>query len=59
MGGNGGWKVRRAAVVQLIVQHAAGRVARGLVVEFLARAPPYFEGTGLMVEQPPARLPEA
>jgi hypothetical protein len=63
MGGGGGvWKVELAPNPdEVVVQHAAGGAPPETVAlsEFLARCEPYFEGDGLMVEQPyQARLPE-
>jgi hypothetical protein len=62
MGGGGVWKVERApGTTDLVVQHAAGGASPETVssTEFLARCEPYFEGAGLMVEQPfQPRLPE-
>ncbi len=62
MGGGGVWKVERAAdPSNVIVQHAAGGAPPETLSlsEFLARCEPYFEGTGLMVDQPfQLRLPE-
>jgi hypothetical protein len=64
MGGNGVWKVERAASgndTTLRVQHAVrGSVPEPLSLhEFVERCEPYFAGHGLMVEQPyQARLAE-
>ena len=62
MGGGGVWKVELAPEPgHLIVQHAAGGAPPETVAltDFLARCEPYFEGDGLMVEQPfQPRLPE-
>ena len=61
MGGAGVWKVEQDAPDSVIAQHASGGASpeRMTVEEFLARCEPYFEGTGLVVEQPyQARLPE-
>ncbi|MHB8641633.1 MAG: Cj0069 family protein [Gaiellaceae bacterium] len=54
MGGNGVWKVELAAANTVLVQHAAaGSVPERLELsDFVHRCEPYFEGTGLMVEQP-------
>jgi hypothetical protein len=64
MGGNGVWKVERAARdggAMLCVQHAVRDSGPELLSldEFAARCEPYFAGDGLMVEQPyQARLAE-
>jgi hypothetical protein len=62
MGGGGVWKVEPApSAGHVIVQHAAGGAAPETVAlaEFLAWCESYFEGDGLMVEQPfQPRLPE-
>jgi hypothetical protein len=62
MGGGGVWKVEHAVEPSdLIVQHAAGGAPPETVSlsAFLERCEPYFEGAGLMVEQPfQPRLPE-
>jgi hypothetical protein len=62
MGGGGVWKVELAASPpELLVQHAAGGAPPETIglPAFLARCEPYFEGDGLMVEQPfQSRLPE-
>jgi len=62
MGGGGVWKVEPApSVGHVVVQHAAGRAPPETVAlsDFLARCEQYFEGGGLMVEQPfQTRLPE-
>jgi hypothetical protein len=62
MGGGGVWKAEHAVEPSdLIVQHAAGGAPPETVSlsAFLERCEPYFEGAGLMVEQPfQPRLPE-
>ncbi len=62
MGGGGVWKVEHApSPHHAIVQHAAGGAPPETVAlsEFFASCEPYFEGDGLMVEQPfQPRLPE-
>jgi hypothetical protein len=63
MGGNGGWKVERAAGdgTMLRVQHAVrGSVPEQLSLDaFVARCAPYFAGGGMLLEQPyQARLGE-
>jgi hypothetical protein len=62
MGGGGVWKVELGAnPPDLVVQHAAGGAPPETIglPAFLERCEPYFEGDGLMVEQPfQPRLPE-
>lgn len=54
MGGEGVWKVERGAGGELRVLHAASAgTPENIALEaFVERCSPYFEGGGLMVEQP-------
>jgi hypothetical protein len=54
MGGGGVWKVEASGSGSVLVQHAAEAAPPELTPldEFLDRCGPYFDGGGLMVEQP-------
>ena len=54
MGGQGVWKVELDGSRDVVVQHAAGAAPpeRTLLSDFIDRCKPYFDGGGLLVEQP-------